>query len=516
MKTLMSAALLALAFATFAQEKVDTAMMKKIQREAFTHSQVEHLAHYLTEVAGARLTNSPGYRRASRYAVETFKKWGLSNSTLESYGEYGKGWELEKFYIAVTSPHYQQLVAYPHAYSGSTNGLIKAEVIIVDPQDSLFIRNNGNTLKNKIVILASRDTVVHTLLFKPSAKRYTDSALAVINDKYMLTKKEIDFYIGIIKREAKVKSEIQNAGALAIVKQAYGSDGTAFVDGLYEHKKNIMPGLPEVSLAPEEFQKLRRLMRTGKVELELELKTKFYTDDLNGYNVIAEIPGTDPTLKGEVVMLGAHLDSWHTAGGATDNGAGCVMMMEAMRILKALNVKPRRTIRVALWGGEEQGLLGSVGYIKKHFGDPATMQLKPEHARISGYFNLDNGTGKIRGVYTQGNELVKPIFQKWLEPFAALGATTVTTAVTGGTDHQSFDGIGIPGFQFIQDPIEYNTRTHHTNMDTYDHLIFDDLRQASAIVAAFVYNAAMRNDKLPRKPSPKPGEWILDLDLSGR
>jgi Zn-dependent M28 family amino/carboxypeptidase len=248
---------------------------------------------------------------------------------------------------------------------------------------------------------------------------------------------------------------------------------------------------------------LCRVAKSGiPVKLDLDIQTAFNTSDAKSYNVIAEIPGTDPLLKSEIVMLGAHLDSWQGATGATDNAAGSAVMMEAVRILKALNVKPKRTIRIALWSGEEQGLLGSRGYVKNHFADPANMQLKPEHEKLSGYFNIDNGTGKIRGIYLQGNEKVKDIFSAWLEPFHDLGAKTITVSNTGGTDHQAFDAVGLPGFQFIQDPIEYDTRTHHTNMDSYDHLIPADLKQIATIVAAFVYNTAQRDEKLPRKELP--------------
>jgi carboxypeptidase Q len=235
------------------------------------------------------------------------------------------------------------------------------------------------------------------------------------------------------------------------------------------------------------------------VQLEAEVKTKFETNNEKAYNVIGEIKGTDPKLKGEVVMLGGHLDSWHSATGATDNAAGCSVMMEAIRILKTLNVKPRRTIRIALWSGEEQGLLGSRNYVRNHLSDTVARKANEEGQKVSVYFNLDNGTGKIRGIYLQGNQNVKPIFEQWLEPFKDLGATTTTLQNTGGTDHLSFDAVGIPGFQFIQDQIEYNTRTHHTNMDSYDHLLADDLKQAATIVAAFVYNAAMRDAKIPGK-----------------
>jgi Zn-dependent M28 family amino/carboxypeptidase len=295
--------------------------------------------------------------------------------------------------------------------------------------------------------------------------------------------------------------------ALILSMNANGNDGTIFVSGGGSYAKDGVESPASLMLSSDDYLRLQRLVEAGvKVEIEADVKTKFFTDDYKGYNVIAEIAGTDPTLKEEVVMLGGHLDSWHGSTGATDNAAGCAVMMEAVRILTSLGVKPRRTVRIALWSGEEQGLHGSRNYVKNHFADPADMKLKPEHDKVSVYFNMDNGTGKFRGIYLQGNEGVRPIFTSWLEPFKDLGANTVTINNTGGTDHLAFDAIGIPGFQFIQDEIEYDTRTHHTNMDSYDHLVPEDLKQASVIVASFVYNAAMRDEKLPRKELPKPRE----------
>jgi Zn-dependent M28 family amino/carboxypeptidase len=271
--------------------------------------------------------------------------------------------------------------------------------------------------------------------------------------------------------------------------------------------------MAQVMITTEDYLKIERLLDDRKeVAMDLEISNKWYTDDLKGYNVIGEIPGTDPKLKSQVVMLGGHLDSWHSGTGATDNAAGCIVMMEAIRLLKTLGVQPRRTIRIALWGGEEEGACGSFGYVKTHFGNPADMKLKQEQQQISAYFNLDNGSGKIRGIYLQHNEAVRPIFKSWLQPFADLGATGVTPSNTGSTDHLSFDAVGIPGFQFIQDPLDYEDRTHHSNMDVYDHLALDDLKQAAIIVSGFIYNAAMREDMLPRKPLGKPERFVYDAD----
>ena len=286
---------------------------------------------------------------------------------------------------------------------------------------------------------------------------------------------------------------------------ARGSYGTFFTSNGASYKLDAPKVNPELEVSSEDYLHILRLLRGGqKVEIEAEVKTTFYDKDPKGYNVIAEIPGTDPKLKSEIVMLGGHYDSWHSGTGATDNAAGSTVMIEAMRILKAIDFKPKRTIRIALWSSEEQGLFGSRGYVKEHFADPADMKPKAEHEKLSAYYNLDNGTGTIRGIYLQGNTAVKDIFQAYLNPFADLGAKTVTVGNTGGTDHQAFDGVGLPGFQFIQDPMDYNTRTHHSNMDTFDRLVEDDLKKSATIVASFVYHTSERAEKLPRKEMPKP------------
>ena len=281
-----------------------------------------------------------------------------------------------------------------------------------------------------------------------------------------------------------------------------GKHGTLFTSSPRSYLKDTPVGLSEFEMAPEHLNLMARLFENNvEVALEAEIKTTFNYADLQGYNVIAEIPGTDEILKSEIVMLGGHLDSWHGATGATDNAAGCIVMMEAVRILQASGLKPKRTIRIALWGGEEQGLHGSRNYVKNHFGNPETLELTKAHEKVSAYYNIDNGTGRIRGIYLQGNEEVRPIFEEWFKPFDdIIDNTTVTINNTGGTDHQSFDALSIPGFQFIQDPIEYWSRTHHTNMDTYERLVIDDLKQMAVIVSSFVYNTAERDEKLPRKP----------------
>lgn len=498
-----------------AQEQVDMQMMQKIKDEEKKNSQVEMIAHNLTDICGPRLTNSPGYKRALDWTTATFKLWGLQNAGPEAWGEFGKGWSTEQSYIALKEPYYQPMIGYPVAW---TNGMKKptiAEVVMLDKLDSAHIDKLGKDIKGKIVMIKANNTKLKSA-FVPYATRYPDSVLNKLPDSYMFSRKMLDVFLPFLVNEYKTKLYLQSKGAIALLSENSGTrDGTIVVQGSPGFEKDNKTTLPEMEVATEDYLKLQRLIEDHKnVSLQLYAKNKFYTDDMTGYNEIAEIPGTDPTLKDQVVMLGGHLDSWHSGTGATDNAAGCIVMMEAVRILKALNVQPKRTIRIALWGGEEEGLLGSFGYVKNHFGDPKDMNLKPEQKNISAYFNLDNGSGKIRGIYLQNNEKVRDIFKAWLEPFADMGATGITSSNTGSTDHLSFDAVGIPGFQFIQDPLEYETRTHHSNMDVYDHLFIDDLKQAATIVAAFIYNAAMRNEMLPRKPLPKPERFLFDTDFA--
>lgn len=506
--------LLILTLFAAAQEMADTAMMQRIKDEEKNNSQVTMIAHHITDVCGPRLTNSPGYNCALDWVVETCKKWGLQNATREPWGEFGKGWSSNVASLSLKVPYYENIIAYPVPWSNGTGKPLKAELIMLDDFDSAAIDKASASLKGKFVMIKPSTNTL-TGAFKPYATRYADTALNNMPDDYMVTRKEMESYMPFIKKNYYAVQYLKQKGAAGLILSSPNSrDGTVFVDGGEGYMKGFKASLPQMKISREDYLKLSRLISDHeKVELEMNLQTTFYDKDLTGYNVVAEIPGTDPKLKSEVVMLGGHLDSWAGGTGATDNGAGCIATLEAMRILKTLGVQPRRTIRIALWGGEEQGLYGSFGYVKKHFGDPADMRLKPEQSKISAYYNLDNGSGKIRGIYTQSDTAVVDIFKSWLAPFNDMGATAVTTSNTGSTDHISFDAVGIPGFQFIQDPLEYETRTHHSNMDTYDHLSIEDLQQAAVVIAGFVYNTAMRDEKLPRKPLPAPGKFIFDMDF---
>lgn len=490
----------------------------KIKAEGLQHSAVMDLAFHLTDVSGPRLTNSPGFFRAANWAKEELTRMGLQNVALEPWGEFGTGWEQIKCYLAVTAPYYFPVVAIPRAWTGSTPGKkpISGEVIIIKAKDSAELyQNYAGKVKGKIIMMYSPDTLKPS--FTPDGSRYTDEELQKMADAKPDTTRRQQGNAGIPPEQLnamRMRQTLQRQmgnfyntekPALVLSMNRAGNDGTLFVQGGGNSGKDAENNYAYVMVSSDDYLRIQRLVSSGqKVEMEADVKTTFYKDDLQGYNVVGEIPGTDPALKDEWVIIGGHLDSWQGATGATDNAAGCAVMMEALRIIKTTGLQPRRSIRICLWSGEEQGLLGSRAYVKNHFADPADMVLKPDHSKVSAYYNLDNGTGKIRGIYLQGNKDAGAVFAKWLEPFNDLGAKTVTINNTGGTDHQAFDGVGIPGFQFIQDEIEYDTRTHHTNMDTYDHLVPDDLKQAATIIASFVYNTAQQDEKIPRKPLPKP------------
>lgn len=493
------------------QENINQDVMANIRKEGLQNSKIMDIAFHLTDASGPRLTGSPGFMRAANYAKDALSGWGLSNAMLDPWGDFGKSWELEKSYVAMKAPWYKSLEAYPKTWTAGANGH-DAEVLLITAKDSAGLDEFKGKLAGKILITDRSDS--YNQSFKPDATRYTDTELDSMN---AYQEKPVDTAAARKRREefrsrgreqqsvlVGLKNMAVNEGAVALLStNPRNHDGTIFVQQAGPYKITDSANFSDIAIGWEDYMTIVRLLKNNiPVKMDVDVQTKFYTDDTKGYNVIAEIKGTDKKLKDEVVMLGGHLDSWHGGTGATDNGAGCAIMMEAVRILKAVGIQPRRTIRIALWSGEEEGLLGSRGYVKKTFGDPSTRKFLPAQEKLSAYFNVDNGSGKIRGVYLQGNEKVRNIFAQWLAPFNDLGAKTLTISNTGGTDHLSFDAVGIPGFQFIQDPIEYGTRTHHSNMDTYDHLVAEDLKQAATIVAAFVYDAAMRDEKIPRKELP--------------
>jgi hypothetical protein len=519
-----------LAFPSVAQmqEPIDYEALARIRDEGFSNrtSKVMETISYLTDVYGPRLTNSPNVKEAAGYATKIMNEWGLANVHLEPWPDFGRGWSSERFSAQVISPHPFPLIAYPKAWTPGTNGPVTGEVVIAPIQTEQDFEKYKGQLKGKFVITLApelvRDLTPH---FDADAKRYTDKELTDLANQdvpaqltpYGIAQQRARAGLpplppgapaggrggqGAQNFQVQLSKFLADEGVLAWIENQRGDDGTVFVQQ-GANQKSTDPVPPRVAVASENFGRIYRILQKKiPVTVEMNIQNKFYDDDKSSFNIVGEIPGTDKA--DELVMLGAHFDSWHGGTGATDNGAGSAVMLEAIRILKATGVKMRRTVRIGLWTGEEEGLLGSRAYIAAHFGDRQTKVVKPEQSKISGYFNVDNGTGKIRGVYLQGNAGVASIFERWMEPFHNLGMTQLTLRNTGGTDHLSFDEVGIPGFQFIQDEMDYDSRTHHSNMDVYERIQEADMKQMAVIVASFVYLTANRAEKLPRKPMPKP------------
>jgi carboxypeptidase Q len=512
------------------QERVDLDAVTRIRQEGFRHSKVMETASRLMDSIGPRLTGSPNMKRANEWTRQQLADWGLANAHLESWGPFGRGWSYEECRVRMLSPDTAELLALPVAWTPGTNGPIRAAAVKVKLATEEDLKKEKGTLAGKIVLVGETREVRPQE--KALSERYDDKGLGELglyqipgatpgprggqpfNREEFLKRRQFQRSLDKFLAEEKVAAVLE-PGAL--------DGGTFRVQGASNgYKKDAPPTVPRVVMAIEHYGRLARILeRKESVQLEVDIRTRFYEDDPLAYNTVAEIPGTDKNPQ--IVMLGGHMDSWHGGTGATDNGAGVAVAMEAVRILKALDIHPKRTIRIALWSGEEQGLLGSRAYVSQHFAsrpEPKTppadadlpsflrtptgpVTVKPEHAKLSAYFNLDNGTGKVRGVYTQENVAAAPIFERWIEPLRDLGVTTVSNRNTGGTDHLSFDSVGLPGFQFIQDEVEYETRTHHTNVDVYERLQREDLMQASVVMACFVYHAAMRDGMMPRKPMPK-------------
>ena len=488
-----------------ATEAIDLEALQRIKDEGLERSQVMETAWYLTDVHGPRLTNSPQMRAAAAWATKQLSSWGLSNVREETWGRFGRGWVNEKLSANLIAPGPAPLTAYARAWTPGTNGAVTGDAVIaVINREDEFPRWAGK-LKGKIV-LAQRPTDVRPLL-TPLGRRFTEQELAELQAQPVTPPRRPAPNSTPVDPNFPQKRMqfFHREGVLAVLEPGTGrSDhGTVLVTGPRQNRDASEPTVAtQLAVATEQYNRLARLVeRDVPVRLELNVQNRFVDDSLDAFNIVAEIPGSD--RADEVVMLGAHFDSWHTGTGATDNASGSAAMMEAMRILKASGVRLRRTVRLALWTGEEQGLLGSRAYVKKHFADADTMALEPGHAKLSAYFNMDNGTGAIRGVYLQGNEAVRPVFAAWMEPLRNLGMTTLTIRNTNSTDHIPFDDVGLPGFQFVQDPLEYGTHSHHTNMDVYDKLQAEDLMKNAVIIATFVHNAANRDALLPRKALPK-------------
>jgi len=517
------------------RETLDYGMYQRIREEGLNHSHVMEYASALDDDIGPRLTGSPNLKHANEWTRDQFTAMGCSNAHLEDWGEFGMGWQQLNTWARMISPDTAVFIAQAAPWSQATNGAITAPAIWIDVKEERDLEKYKGKLAGKIVLYGAMRDVPP--VDKPLWTRLDDAELKKLTE-YPLKPPSQDFIQELMKRRElrlKIAQFLVDEHALAVVlpsrdgRAGGGSGGTIFDDNgasfnWEAYKREHANPLPMVVMAIENYGRVYRLLKAHvPVTLEMNVDTKFTGDHEHGYNTIAEIPGTDPKLKDELVMVGGHLDSWASGTGATDNGAGTVVALEVMRILNTLQVKPRRTIRVALWTGEEQGEYGSYGYVKQHFGNvplsttpeqlklpewlrkPAgPMQLQPDQKKISGYFNVDNGSGKIRGIYLQENAAIGPVFAQWMEPLKDLGVTTLTLRNTEGTDHEAFNAVGIPGFQFIQDPLDYGSRSHHSNMDTYERLAPEDLAQAAVVEAIFVYNAAMRDQMLPRKPLPHP------------
>jgi hypothetical protein len=513
-----------------AQEKLDWATLGRIRDEGFRRSQVMETAAQLTDVHGPRLTGSPQYKQAAEWARQQLESWGLADSHLESW-PFGRGWSFERCAAHVVSPMAFPLVALPKAWTAGTSGPVRGRVMRAKVESEADVE----ALKGKVAGMILWVGQARELKAPEDGgvfKRYSEKQLDEI-EQYQIPGARGGR--GPLDREAfRKRRRLQQAleklyaaeKPLAVVEPSERDANVLRLGGARSYKKGEAPPVTQLTVSAAQWGRVARLLdRKMEVEVEIDVKAAFHEEDGNGYNVLADLPGAD--RKGELVMIGAHLDSWHPGTGATDNGAGSAVMMEAIRILKAVDARPKRTIRLGLWGGEEQGFLGSRAYVSEHFasrpqpareaGDdempsflrnepPTPMTLKPDHARLSAYFNLDNGTGRVRGIYLQENAALKPVFESWLAAVRDLGATRVTMRNTGGTDHIPFDSVGLPGFQFIQDPIEYMDGsffgTHHTDMDVYDRLQREDLMQAAVVIATFAYCAATRDELLPRKPLP--------------
>ena len=527
-------------------ENLDLTMYARIREEGLRHGHVMEFAGALMDGIGPRLTGSPNMAKANAWTRDTMTAIGLSNAHLEDWGEFGMGWQQINTWARMVSPDPEPLWMQaapwsPATLSGGKQGPVSGQVVYVDLATADLDKLTG-TLAGKIVMLGAMRTTPDVT--EPLFHRYTDAELADMEKaqsregrapvpgqppiEQMLAERA-----RLTALRARALKMMASEGVLAIITPSRdgrdgGGTGIIFDDNGADlvrdaYKRENAVTIPNGVMMIEHYNRLARMAQHGvPITVEVNIETKFTGDHEHGFDTVAEIPGTDPKLKDQVVMVGGHLDSWISGTGATDNGAGSIMAMEAMRILKSLGVEPRRTLRVALWSGEEEGIYGSTGYVTQHFGQfemppvapgdqtpsyarqRGKLTTTPEWEKLDAYYNLDNGTGKVRGVYTQENEAIAPIFKQWIAPLADLGVTTISKQNTGGTDHLPFDAVGLPGFQFIQDPMDYETRTHHSDMDTNDRLHAADLEQGAILEAIFMWNTSQRDEMMPRKPFPHP------------
>ena len=500
-------------------QRHDRDVIAAIKHEGLHRSQVMETVGWLSDVYGPRLTGSPAIEDAKSWAIKRLRQWGVANVREERFA-FGKGWSLERFHAHMTEPQVMPIIGYPKSWTSSTNGTVTADVVRVDIRTPEDLDKYRGTLRGTIVLpqqprevrMLDGDVVLRmddALLAEASRTPPPAASTRRPPGKGQVSDLVERFYVdeGVVAVLDRGSDAVMVSGAPTGSNLTWPTQrtdgGTVFVGRGGPRDENAGNVAPSATIAVEHYNRMVRLLNRGiPVRVELNIQTRFHDEDerLNAFNIIGEIPGTD--LADEVVVLGAHFDSTHASTGATDNASGTAAAMEALRILQAVDARPRRTIRIALWGGEEQGLLGSRAYVRRHFGDPTTMEFKPEHAKLSAYYNMDNGSGRIRGIWLQANAAVAPIFEQWIEDLQDLGVSTVSPRATRGTDHVSFDRIGLPGFQFMQDRLEYNSRTHHSNMDFFDRVQRDDMLQMSVVAAVFAYNTAMLDERLPRKVLP--------------
>lgn len=553
MKIVTSIAVIALCLSAFAAEKpkpapaaavtasgevIDLDAIARIRDEGFHRSHIMEYASGLFDGIGPRLTASPDFVKATEWSIDQLRRMGASNPHLEGWGEFGMGWQQIGTSVQMTAPGTATVLAQATPWSPATAGEVSGEIIAIPKltEEKDFEKWKGK-LAGKIILYGDAPKINADA---PNLEEHYDTAKLEHFRSYPLDGDEDDSHVlkndppfwekifGEMAFLEKVGHFFADEHALAVLRPG-GSGGVIHDDtghslGWFVYRPEHKQAIPSAVIANENFLRMHRLVSHDvKVSVRLNIATQFFGEHETGNDVIAEIPGTDPLLKDQVVMLGGHLDSWIAGTGATDDGAGAIIALEATRILRALNLQPRRTIRIGLWGGEEQGIFGSAGYVSNHFGtrsyttkseeqvvpeflreQAGPVAIKPEHAKLDAYFNTDNGGGKFLGIFTEGNSAVAGVFEQWVPAISDLGFTTVTLRDTGSTDHVSFDQVGLPGFQFIQDPRDYDTRSAHTNMDTYERLSESDLKQAAVVMAIFVYNTAQRDAMLPRKPMPHP------------
>ena len=509
-------------------EEVDTAAVARIINEGTNRSRVMETLERLTDCCGPRLSWSPEFERAAEWTMETMREWGLENVHTEQWAPLGRGWSLKRYTAEVTAPTPFPLLSYPKAWSAGTRGRLDGEVVYLDAQSDSTLKSYSGRLRGKFVLLSEPAEVKPP--FEPLATRESDSTLLAYANADPGREQRSGRptrYSGWVQRRMMERKKLQlcrDEGAAALLSVSRRDGGSVTVESAaipdhpdtpYTNRTQAFETdphqiLPQVTVAAEHYNRLVRLLRRGehpRLEMNLEVA---WTEPDSGFNVIGEIPGSD--LADEVVMIGAHLDSWHGGTGTVDNGAGVAACMEAVRILMALGLRPRRTVRIALWGGEEQGLLGSRAYVSRHLGErtrvpPADsggsshqISYKPEAEKLSLYINHDFGSGRIRGVLMNRNEALRPILRAWIAPFHEMGASTLTLKGTRNSDHASFEAINITNIEFLQDELDYFSRAYHSTMDLYERALEEDLKQASVILAAFAYTAATRDERMPRKP----------------